>query len=214
MAHEWDARMSGLQNFDELVATVADYLNRSDLLSNIPTFIRLAEADFDRRVRHPLMMNQVAAKVVEGYIPLPDDLIEVYALDIPGTSRRELRFIPYAEFQRLSHSIRDGNVTYATIEANQINFLAGPPPDGVTVTLRYYGAIPRLGPNISSNWLLRKWPDAYLYGTLLQSAPYTGDDTNLNQWAQILSGLMDSLRKANDDARFPSSSLTMKARAF
>lgn len=203
-----------LDNYQSLIDTVADYLNRSDLVQSIPTFIRMAEADFDRRVRHPLMMKNVAAKVVESYVPLPDDLVEIYTIDIPGTARREIRFVPAAEFQRLSHSIRGGNVTYCTVENNQINFLAAPPTNGVSVNLHYYAAIPRLGPDISSNWLLRKWPDAYLYGTLLQSAPYTGDDTNLAQWAQILSGLMDSLRKANDDARFPSSSLTMKARAF
>lgn len=206
--------MSGLDNYDELVATVTDYLNRSDLVHVVPTFIRLAETDFDRRVRNPAMLKNVEAIVTESYIPLPADLVEVYALDIPGTNRREIRFIPYAEFQRLSHSIRDGAVIYCTIEAGQINFLAPPPPNGTKVTLRYYAAVPRLGPDVASNWLLKKWPDAYLYGTLLQSAPYSGDDTNLNQWAQILSGLMDSIRKANDDARFPSSSLTMKARAF
>lgn len=201
-------------SYENLITVVADYLNRSDLVQSIPTFIRMAETDFDRRVRHPAMMKNVEAKVVESYVPLPDDLVEVYSLDIPGTARRELRFVPAAEFQRLGHSIRGGNVTYATIEGNQINFLASPPSNGVTVNLRYYASIPRLGPDVSSNWLLRKWPDAYLFGTLLQSAPYTGDDTNLAQWAQILSGLMDSLRKSNDDARFPSSSLTMKARAF
>lgn len=201
-------------SYDNLVRTIADYLNREDLALAIPTFIRMAETDFDRRVRHPLMLKNVAAKVVESYIPLPDDLVEVYLLDIPGTSRRELRFVPAAEFQRLSHQIRAGNVTYATIEGNQINFLAAPPPDGSIVNLRYYASIPRLSPLVTSNWLLRKYPDAYLYASLFQSATYTGDDTNLAQWAQILSGLIDAIRKANDDSRFPSSSLTMKARSF
>lgn len=201
-------------SYDNLVRTVADYLNREDLTLAIPTFIRMAETDFDRRVRHPLMMKNVAAKVTENYVPLPDDLVETYTIDIPSYSRKAIEFVPAERLRELSHAVRNGGVVYYSIENNQINFLASPPVEGAIVNLRYYASIPRLSPLVSSNWLLRKWPDAYLYGTLMQSAVYTGDDNSLSQYAQILSGLIDSVRKSNDDARFPSSSLTMKARSF
>ncbi len=203
-----------LESYSDLIDTVADYLNRVDLKDNVPTFIRMAETDFDRRVRHPLMMKNVAAQVTEGYVPLPDDLVETYTIDIPSFTRRAIEFIPAEAYRRMSHAQRNNGVIYCSLEGNQINFLGPPPKDGSVVNLRYYAQVPRLGPLVSSNWLLRKYPDAYLYGTLFQSAVYTGDDNNLSQWAQIISGLIDAIRKANDDARFPSSSLTMKARAF
>ena len=224
MAHERNARMSAaatapaatglLDSYTDLVSTVADYLNRADLEGNVPTFIRLAETDFDRRIRHPLMMKNVAAQVTEGYVPLPDDLVEIYTIDIPSFTRRAIEFIPAEAYRRMSHEQRNSGVVYCSVEGNQINFLGPPPKNGSIVNLRYYAQVPRLGALNSTNWLLRKYPDAYLYGTLFQSAVYTGDDTNLSQWAQILTGLVEAIRKANDDARFPSSSLTMKARAF
>jgi hypothetical protein len=48
-----------LNSYDGLTAAIADYLNRQDLVSVIPTFIRLAETDFSRRIRHTKMLKQV-----------------------------------------------------------------------------------------------------------------------------------------------------------
>ena len=40
-----------LDTFAGLKATIADYLNRDDLTSIVPSFISLAEAKFNRKLR-------------------------------------------------------------------------------------------------------------------------------------------------------------------
>ena len=41
-----------LSTYDELKASIADFLNRDDLTSVIPDFIKLAETGMNREVRH------------------------------------------------------------------------------------------------------------------------------------------------------------------
>ncbi len=38
--------------YAELKTSIADFLNRDDLTSAVPDFIKLAEADMNRKVKH------------------------------------------------------------------------------------------------------------------------------------------------------------------
>ena len=62
-----------LDSYAGLVASMEDYLERSDLALHIPTFIRLAEVRLTRRLG--LADNEVQARLdlVAGRAPLPDD---------------------------------------------------------------------------------------------------------------------------------------------
>ena len=41
-----------ITTYAELQSSIADFLDRDDLTSVIPTFISLAEADMNRQIRH------------------------------------------------------------------------------------------------------------------------------------------------------------------
>ena len=47
-----------ITTYAELQSAVADFLNRDDLTSVIPTFIDLAEAQMQRTIRHHKMMQR------------------------------------------------------------------------------------------------------------------------------------------------------------
>jgi hypothetical protein len=58
--------------------------------------------------------------------------------------------------------------------------------------LRYRRRIPALSASVATNWLLRKHPDAYLYGALSQALIYFRDDdrqTIRNAYAEALSAI-------------------------
>lgn len=50
-----------LDTFAGLKATIADYLNRDDLTSVIPSFITIAEAKFNRKLRVRQMVKRATA---------------------------------------------------------------------------------------------------------------------------------------------------------
>ena len=52
------------------------------------------------------------------------------------------------------------------------------------------------------NWLLQDEPDLYLYGTLMQSAPYLLDDARTQTWGALYTNALNSLQVASDDTRY------------
>ena len=57
-------------------------------------------------------------------------------------------------------------------------------------------------------------PDIYLYGSLLQSAPYLVDDARIPVWASMYQKLVKDLEIADQKARVGDSTLKMKATAL
>jgi hypothetical protein len=57
-------------------------------------------------------------------------------------------------------------------------------------------------------------PDIYLYGSLLQSAPYLVDDSRIPVWASMYQKLVKDLEIADQKARVGDSTLKMKATAL
>ncbi|MGA0985124.1 MAG: phage adaptor protein, partial [Burkholderiaceae bacterium] len=56
-----------IANYSQLKTAVADFLNRDDLTSVVPTFISLAEADMQRKVRHWRMETRSTAQLDTQY---------------------------------------------------------------------------------------------------------------------------------------------------
>ena len=75
-----------LSNYGELKTAIADFLNRDDLDSVIPTFIQLAEAQFNRDIRHWQMESRVNGQQSQGdqYMQLPADWNETIRLHLTG----------------------------------------------------------------------------------------------------------------------------------
>lgn len=87
--------------------------------------------------------------------------------------------------------------------------LAPTPDANYTIEMVYRQNIPALASN-TTNWLLTAAPDLYLYGTLLETAPYLKEDERIQTWALGLKTALDSLNTANITAAFNASPLTMR----
>jgi len=199
-----------LANYTDLKASVADFLNRSDLTSVIPDFVTMAEADFNRTLRVREMSVRTQAPIDSQYVKLPDDFLGMRNIDLltdPVTP------MTYKNLQNLDiHRAGDmtGKPIYYSIVQNNIEF--APSPDGdYTIEIVYYQKVPALADN-STSWLLDAHPDAYLYGTLQHSAPYLQSDERIGTWAgkyqQIIEQIITSDEKAKFSGSTPSISFT------
>ena len=65
-----------LTTFAELKASIADWLNRSDLTTVIPDFITLAEHQMEREVRHYKMIERSNANLDSRYSQVPSNWLE------------------------------------------------------------------------------------------------------------------------------------------
>lgn len=181
-----------ITTYAELQSAIADFLNRDDLTSVIPTFISLAEAQIDRELRHWRQEKRVEATLDERYENFPNDFLEIQELSLSDGTRLEL--IAAAEMQDWREaSNTSGKPRYFRVTADQFEFY--PTPDGsYAMSMQYYAKTPNLSATTTSNWLLEYAPDLYLYGSLVHASPYLAEDARTQVWAAFFQNAMESLR--------------------
>ena len=100
------------------------------------------------------------------------------------------------KFRNLNTS---GQPAYYAVTAGEIEVY--PVPDGTyTSELYYFGKTPALSDSNTSNWILEHYPDAYLYGSLIHSAPYLKDDARIQVWAALYQNAIDAINQASEKA--------------
>ena len=204
-----------ITTYAELKTNIADFLNRDDLTSVSSTFVSLAEADLNRQIRHFRQEKRSTASIDTQYSAIPADMLEVIRFYITSGDTRPLELISQAEmldrkFRNLNTS---GQPAYYAVTAGELEVY--PVPDGTyTSELYYFGKTPALSDSNTSNWILEHYPDAYLYGSLIHSAPYLKDDARIQVWAALYQSAIDSINQASEKAKFGGSGRRMKIRAY
>lgn len=198
-----------ITTYSELQTAVARWLKRSDLDSQIPDFITFCEADFNRNLRLQTMETRVTATLDEQYEDLPDDYLEMRRLKITGVDGKPLQYCP-PEAQTLSNpdDAVGSTVTYSII-GTEIEF-SRPPNGSYSMEMVYYKRIPALSDDEPTNWMLGNCPDLYLFGTLLQAAPYLMNDTRIPVWEAKYAKVLEDIRGEDVRKRHSGSPLVMR----
>lgn len=203
-----------LDNYTNLQATVADWIDRTDLTAKIPTFIRLAEAQFNRRLRTRRQQVTATQTLTGSQINLPSHFVELIAVSVPENPARRLRYVTEDERQRMTEELSaTGRPEAYTIRDGHLILVPGPGAVS-SVDLVYFRDIPVLSDSNPTNWLLTHHPDAYLYGACLQAAPYLRDPEQLAVWNAGLDRVMAEIEDEDKRARYNGSPLMMRAKGF
>jgi hypothetical protein len=202
-----------ITTYATLKTAVADFLNRDDLTSVVPTFIALAEADMQRKVRHWRMETRSTAQLDTQFSAIPADWIETIRFYLTSGETARLELLSHAELldRKQRAGAINGQPYYYAMTGSQFELY--PVPDGVyTGELLYFAKIPALSDAATTNWLLTDSPDAYLYVALVHAAPYLKDDARIQVWAALYQSAIDNLNAASDSARYSGTGLRMKIR--
>ena len=189
-----------ITTYAELQSAVADFLNRDDLTSVIPTFIALAQASMDRDIRHWRQEKRVETTLDEQYENFPNDFLEIQEMSLTDGTRLEMVSVAFMQ-ERKAESIAAGKPRYFRVTADQFEFY--PKPDAsYGLSMQYYARTPALSATNTSNWILTYAPDAYLYGTLAQAAPYLGEDNRIQIWAALYQNAIEGLRRDGERGKY------------
>jgi hypothetical protein len=204
-----------LTTYTELKTSIGDWLNRSDLTTAIPDFISLAEAQIERTLRTRQMIVRANASFDAQYGAVPADFLETKSLKLTSTN-------PETPLQFLSIDALDNEMTKYTASGKPKffgvvggQFRIVPTPDSnYTTELTYYAKLTKLSSSVASNWLLSSSPDIYLYGALLQAAPYLQDDARIQTWATLYERALNDLQTADDRGASSGGALLTRAKTF
>jgi hypothetical protein len=204
-----------LTTYTELKASIADWLNRTDLTTTIPDFISLAEAQIERTLRTRQMIVRANASFDSEYGAVPDDFLETKSLKLTSTNPlTPLAFLSIDDMDAArSHYTASGRPRFFSVVGGQ--FRISPTPDAAyTTELIYFAKLAKLSSTVASNWLLTSSPDIYLYGSLLQAAPYLQDDARIQTWATLYERALNDLRTADDRGASSGGALLTRAKTF
>jgi hypothetical protein len=205
-----------ITTYTELKSAVADFLNRQDLASAIPTFISLAESSFNRDIRHWRMDVRISITLDAQFVDLPSGWLEtVKIVNATGEGPQELELIPLAEMdeRRFASNNTAGAPRFYAINGGKIE-LYPTPSEAFTASITYVQKPTALSTSNASNWLLENFPDVYLYGSLAHSAPYLQEDSRLGVWAALYQQALSAINLDSDRAKYSGTGLRMKLRAF
>ena len=169
-------------DYTQLQAVIADFANRQDLVSQIPVFIQLTEARLNRDIRHWRMEKRAQAEVVGERFPLPCDWVETIKVKADGRPLRLADAFMVDSVDHESHRPSAGNLYYRHTGDQLELFPAQDKP--VDFEIEYVAKVPALGEDQPTNWLLDEFPDVYIYGAMLQVAPFLHDDQRIPIWTQ------------------------------
>ena len=206
-----------INTFATLKTAVADFLNRDDLTSAIDNFITLSESQMNRDIRHWKMEKRSSGQQSAGdeYSQMPSDWMETIRFHVTdnGTSPLDLMSRKAMEDKRAGAQDATGTPRYYTHADSQFQLYPTPSADTNTELL-YYSKLDALSDSNTDNWLLLEAPDVYLYGALLHSAPYLGEDERIAVWAQMYSAAVSQLNQSSENAMYSGSGLTTKIRGM
>lgn len=205
-----------ITTYSGLQAHIADTLNRDDMTSAIQTFIQLAEADMNRQLRHWQMEDRVAGTLDTRYSAIPTGWLETVRFNIitsNGTQRLELMSQADIANRRYADNDVAGTPVGYALTAGELEVYPTP-DDSYPMEMTFYKSITSLSDSNTSNWVLEYFPDAYLYGALVHSAPYLVEDQRLPLWASMKNEAFAAIIADNERARWSGSGLRINTRMF
>ena len=197
-----------LTTYAELQSSVADYLARSDLTTQIVDFIQLGEIRLRRDLRLREMLTTTDLTVNAQEITIPTDFLQLREIHLDTNPITQLDFLAPTSFFRNGRVGQTGKPVFYTATGSK--FVFGPNPDDTyTAKLLYYQNPDFLSDSNTSNVFLSTCPDALLYATLAESEPFLMNDERISVWASLYDRARIQLTSSDDSAEFSGNPMVM-----
>lgn len=203
-----------LSTYTELKASIANWLNRSDLTSEIQDdFIKLTEADLNSKLRVRDMIAQTTITVNAETENLPTGFLQVRDFYIlSGATKYPLRYMTPSQMDSTKGTSNTGVPVAYTILGSTFRFM--PKPDtSYSGVLNFYKSFDTLSASTATNYILTNHPAIYLYGALFHAANFLGgiDPVRLGKWEQMYATALERLELNDREDQFSGSPLQVRS---
>lgn len=191
-----------LANYTDLQAAIVNWAMRSgdsDFTAQVPDFITMAEARLNSRLRCAEMQSTATIALTNGAGSFPADYLQWTAV-LDGSSPP--RPLTLANLDYAFETYGSSTAGYADVFTISGTTITTFPASSTNLALAYYAKIPALSASNTTNWLLNKSPQLYLYGALIEAAPYMMDDARATTWGTLFEKAVQDLENADKHARF------------
>jgi hypothetical protein len=197
-----------LTTYAELKTALASWLHRDDMTDIIPDLITMAEGQMNRELRVRQMVTVAdSSSIAAGQetVTLPSNFNQAMALTVDGVELNQLAAYAYS---RLKSNDPDATGTPSIFSLVGSALYVYPiPSEAMNAELTYFAKIPALSDANTTNWLLTAYPEAYLYGALVQGSRYRVDPSVRADDMASFQAILEQIKMS--DARVRGGRLTM-----
>ena len=203
-----------LTSYTTLKASIANWLNRSDLTDEIADdFIVLTEADFNSKLRVRKMIAQSTITIDSETESIPTGFLQVRDFYIlSGSTKYPLRYMTPPQMDQVKGTSVTGIPQAYTILGDTFRFT--PKPDSsYTGYLNYYKKFDALSSTNATNFILTDHPAIYLYGSLFHAANFLGgyNPQQVQTWQQMYATALERLELNDREDQFSGSPLQIRS---
>ena len=143
-----------LSSYSALKTSIANWLNRSDLTSEIADdFIVLTEADLNSKLRIRKMITSTSITIDSETESIPADFLQVRDFFITeGGTKYALKYITPSQMDQIKGSSTSGMPSTFTILGDNFRF-APVPSSSYTATINFYKEFDPLSTTNTSNYI-------------------------------------------------------------
>lgn len=191
---------SWVMTYDSLTTMVLQYLERSDaaVVNAIPTFITLCEFEIAQNIKTLGQMEVVDSVMQIGnpVIAKPARWRKTTSMTLSNAGEKQPLLVRKLEY--LNNYAQDVTATgtplyYADYDYDHW-FVAPTPDKAYAFEALCYTRLQPLSQSNQTNWLTQNAPNAMLFGTLKQTAPFLKNDARLALWKQMFDEALGALK--------------------
>lgn len=163
-------------NYTQLSAAIQQYTNNfeSTFLSNIPTFVKLAEQRIYNEVQPPVLRKNQTGTLTAGnkYLTLPSGWLATYSLSVINPTNQSQTFLINKDVNFIREAYPPPNTTgtpvhYAQFDNNSL--ILGPTPDQSYGVELHFFAYPESIVTAGTSWLGDNFDNVLFYGALREA---------------------------------------------
>lgn len=189
-----------LDTYANLKTAIADFVDLAEADLALDDFIDMTESDLNKRLRVPEMVKRATATASTSsrFLAVPAGYLQMLKLRIDSTIPHLIEYVAPAQLETFYVNAQ-GKPGYFTVVGDEMEFNRSF-DSAYTLQMHYYKTIAALSGSNTTNDILTNYPELYLYGCLVHSAPYLQEDMRLSTWASLYeNGIAEANKMAKDD---------------
>ena len=180
-------------SYSTLKTEIAAYTHRGDLTSYLDTFIDNTEAKMNRKLRMSEQETSTSIAVTTSDVTLPTDFLEVQEIHVSSSPDAVLEYLTPFQYKS-KDSTETGTPRFYTVMDDTIKVY---PVSSCTVVLHYYKSITALDDTNTTNFVITRFPELYLHGTLYEAGLYMQDANMAALHGQEFNRVADEANRAS-----------------
>lgn len=182
-----------------LKADVAGFLVKTNLTSDMATFVRMGEAKIARRVRVRAQETTSTLTVTSSTTALPTDYLSMRSVTVDVANKRTLEQMTPETIREAAVWDRGGDALAYSIEGT--NIIVAPAQTNTDLNIVYFARFDALSADDDTNWLLTNAYDVYLYAVCEAAAIWLHDEVKEAKYSALFDRAVSELEDAEKKAR-------------